>query len=42
MKIKYEELTLQEIEIMYNYFKELGLEQNFICDGDNQVIIVED
>ena len=27
MKIKYEELTLQEIEIMYNYFKELGIEQ---------------
>lgn len=42
MKIKYETLTLQEIEIMYNYFKELGLEQEFICDGDNQVIIVEE
>ena len=42
MKIKYEELTLQEIEIMYNYFKELGLEQAFTCDGDNQVIIVEE
>lgn len=42
MKIKYEELTLFELEVMYNYFKELGLEQAFTCDGDNKVIIVEE
>lgn len=41
MKIKYEDITIEEIEIMYNYLNSAALEeQEFICDGDNKVIIV--
>lgn len=39
MKIKYNEMTLEEIEILYRLISPYFC---LVCDGDNQVIIVED
>lgn len=37
--LKYKDFTLEDMEIIYNYFNG---EKDFICDGDNKVIIVEE
>lgn len=37
--IKYEELTIKDLEIIYNFFNG---KKGFVCDGDNKVIKVEE
>ncbi len=37
--IKYEDITLEDLEVIYKYFDG---EKGFVCDGDKQIIIVEE